>query len=52
MAEFRPVYLPNTSQACHCSACVGVMAANENILGECDGREGGEGGEGEKMEEK
>ena len=25
---FRPLYLPNSTQACHCSACVGAVAAN------------------------
>jgi hypothetical protein len=28
VAGFRPLYLPNSTQACHCSACVGAVAAN------------------------
>ena len=28
VSGFRPLYLPNSTQACHCSACVGAVAAN------------------------
>ena len=39
MAGFRPVYLPNSSQACHCSACVGAVAANVHPVSLMGGRE-------------
>ena len=30
MVNFKPVYLPNSSQPCQCSACIGAMAASSS----------------------
>ena len=35
VSGFRPLYLPNSSQACHCSACVGAVAANVHPVSLC-----------------
>lgn len=35
MSGFRPLYLPNSTQACHCSACVGAVAANVHPVSVC-----------------
>ena len=39
---FRPLYLPNSTQACHCSACVGAVAANVHPVRERKGERGRE----------
>ena len=45
---FRPHYLPNSTQACHCSACVGAVAANVHPVRGRRGRERERGREGER----
>ena len=35
VSGFRPQYLPNSTQACHCSACVGAVAANVQPVSVC-----------------
>ena len=39
---FRPLYLPNSTQACHCSACVGAVAANVHPVREREREREGE----------